>query len=474
MRFIQIIALFCFFNTCICLTSIGQKWSYELIKTNPKIEQNQPLTMSIVVSTFEEIPQPQCVFPEYSFFKKLGISKSKSTKYLEGKKQTNYQITQSYLPQKNGTFTLPEDYIQVEGQKIKKESITVTVSGYADKIEPLQAIEQVFDETEFDNIANKEAFLLLKCSNKNPYVGEGFTLTLTFFVSENNVVPMRFEKNDIQIPEIIKKIKPINCWEESHHLSEAIENTVQIKGKKMKSYTFYKATFFALNEKTIVVAKQTLFLKTDVTDATKQKFIYFVSNPLSIRPKALPSHPLKNKIIVGQYQLKEFSSSVNSSIGKAIQYTVQLIGNGNVSTIEAPILEANNQFDFYTPTETTHITAAENGILSNKSFTFSIIPKQAGKFALDKYFYWIYFDPSKARYDTLRSNLQVNIKGEGLLINKNAKISEDIYDGLEDIPTKLNEVNYAYIVQTQFNAIVFILTLCMMYVFLKSNNKNKR
>ncbi|MBP6385534.1 MAG: BatD family protein [Pseudarcicella sp.] len=469
MRFIRLIILLGF--TFCCLNTLGQKTTYELLKTNTQINQNETLLVGIILHTFDENNVPNCIFPEYAFFTKLGISKSKSTQYIDGKKQISYQITQSYQPQKNGTFNLAESFIEINGQKIKKESVTVAVNGITTNE---NSAENSFDapiETEF---ANKEAFLQIGCSNKKPYVGEGFTLTLTFFVSENNIVPMQFDNNEVQIPEIVKRIKPLNCWEESYHLNEALENTVTIKGKKMKAYTFYKATFYPLSDKKIYIPQQTLTLKTDATEANLQKSIHFKSNLLKIQPKALPPHPAKEKAIVGQFELKEEILNPNNMVGNAIEYTVILTGNGNISTIAAPILEKNNLFDFYPPTENTQIITNKNGIIGNKSFTFSIIPKQAGKFVLNKYFQWIYFDPIKSKYDTLKSSLQLNIKGKSLETKTTNKTFDDIYDELEEVPTVLNEKKYTDILETQFNTLTIILLSCMIYIFWKSNNNSKK
>ncbi len=55
----------------------------------------------------------------------------------------------------------------------------------------------------------------------------------------------------------------------------------------------------------------------------------------------------------------------------------------------------------------------KNGKVSGtKSFKYFMVPKEPGQFALKDYFQWVYFDPAKKKYDTLRSKLVVQVEGE--------------------------------------------------------------
>ena len=62
------------------------------------------------------------------------------------------------------------------------------------------------------------AFLALTTDKPEVYVGEGFTTTLAFYVSEENRAELRFYDLGKQITDIVKEIKPNTCWEENFNI----------------------------------------------------------------------------------------------------------------------------------------------------------------------------------------------------------------------------------------------------------------
>ncbi|MBX9853268.1 MAG: hypothetical protein K2X86_16105, partial [Cytophagaceae bacterium] len=57
-----------------------------------------------------------------------------------------------------------------------------------------------------------------------------------------------------------------------------------------------------------------------------------------------------------------------------------------------------------------------------------IIPKEPGVFSLSDYFHFIYFDPVKEQYDTLKSRIPVIVQGES---QKNKSISSTELDNFK-------------------------------------------
>ena len=83
------------------------------------------------------------------------------------------------------------------------------------------------------------------------YVGEGFNATLSFFVSQDNRAPLQFYELGRQLAEILKKIKPTNCWEENFNIENIDGESVRINGRDYTQYKVYQATFFPLNTEPI-------------------------------------------------------------------------------------------------------------------------------------------------------------------------------------------------------------------------------
>src|SRR5690606_26554920 len=74
----------------------------------------------------------------------------------------------------------------------------------------------------------------------------------------------------------------------------------------------------------------------------------------------------------------------------------------------------------------------------SKTFTFNIVAKEPGRFNLNDYFYWIFFNLDKKQYDTLRPSKVIIVEGESLKNTYIASNSDPFYNKIIDkVPNKL-------------------------------------
>ena len=64
-------------------------------------------------------------------------------------------------------------------------------------------------------------FFALSTDKSEVFVGEGFTLTLAFYVAETNRAGLSFYNTSEQLAEIKKTITPANCWEENFNIEKS-------------------------------------------------------------------------------------------------------------------------------------------------------------------------------------------------------------------------------------------------------------
>ncbi|MBL8820907.1 MAG: BatD family protein, partial [Planctomyces sp.] len=150
------------------------------------------------------------------------------------------------------------------------------------------------NSTEFVDIKD-DAFLAITTSKSEVYVGEGFTTSLSFFVADKNRAPLQFYDLAKQLTNILKKIKPANCWEENFDIENVQAQSVMINGEYYDQYKLYEATFYPLNTKPIEfpsiglqlikfkVAKNPSFFGQN----RKEDFKTFYSKPKTIKVKEL-------------------------------------------------------------------------------------------------------------------------------------------------------------------------------------------
>ena len=437
-------------------------------------------TLQITLTIKNEQIKSYSQFPEIRGFRKSGISSSSSTNFINGKMTSSQSIIQNYTSTETGTFFIDPFTIEVNGTRANVKGIKIEVdNSYNEpKQSPFNNFFDPFDDP-FDNFFDRnneeyyeveaDAFLSLNVDKKNVYVGEGFNTTLSFYVSENNVADMRFYELGKQLTEIIKKIKPPNCWEENFNIENINSIPVVINNKRYNQYKIFEATYYPLNNEKIKFPKLELelikykiskrpsfFGRNKVEDYEK-----FYSKPLTVSVKNLPPHPLKEDISVGNFLLKEKINSKKVNTGKNLTYEFEIVGEGNISAINEPNINIE-EIDFYPPNTQQTIRRDRSKVYGSKKFSYYAIPNEPGEYDLSKNIEWIYFDPKEDKYDTLKTDINLIVTGESQKNNFiKSKDTNPILDAINKESNKLiSNKNHPNI-----NIILNIITLTLIIVF---------
>lgn len=411
------------------LSNLGA-WSQENIQIvlgPDEIGENQAWTITVTVNN-DRLKSYEN-FPEIEGFRKRGTSTQSQTSIVNGQMSSSQSIIMTYLPTRQGTFTIPAFKMKVNDQILSVSGKKVKV-GPAVQNQQSDPFRSFFDrdpmddffsrgETEFVDI-KEDALFALTTSKDEVYVGEGFTTTLSFLVADNNRAPMQFHDLGKQLADILKNLKPANCWEENFNIENIEGEHIEISGKGYTQYKIYQAAYYPLNALPVVfpsvglemikfkVAKNPSFFGQN----RQEDFKTFYSKAKTIKVKELPPHPLKDAVAVGDYRLDEKIASTDLQTGQSVAYEFRVFGEGNISGVEKPTLRKDNIFDFYEPNIRQNISRERNRVAGTKSFNYFMIPKEPGTYALGDYFYWVFFNPNTKKYDTLKSNYVLNVSGE--------------------------------------------------------------
>ncbi|QHT68869.1 protein BatD [Rhodocytophaga rosea] len=371
-------------------------------------------------------------FPQIPGMLKSGLSASMSTVLQNGRSVIVETVTQNYIAPKPGSYVLKPFMIKVNGAEVTSASVTVQVGPPKD---PNYVFgNEVYDELlELERKRNEytdvkaDAFFALNTSKDKVYVGEGFMISLGLYIAETNKAELEFYKLEEQLADILRKIRPASCWEENYDIVEVKGSDVTINNKKYVRYTVYQAMYYPLNATPIVFPEIGLTIikfrvkenADSLQNSKKQDLRTFYTNTRKVTVMPLPPHPLKEQVTVGKFRLKEAISKRSLETGKSFTYQIDIIGEGNLSTIE---FKPGNSpaFDFFAPAIKTQQNRTGNSSSGVKSFSFQIVPKEPGLHVLRNYFEWIYFNVEKSTYDTLSSTITVQVSGES---QKNTDIS---------------------------------------------------
>lgn len=367
-------------------------------------------------------------FPEIDGFVKRGTQSSSSTNFINGQRSSTQSIIQNYVASGEGEFVLKPFQMEVNGKSVRSQGKKIKVGApvqqrrrqdpfgydpFQDFFGRNQAPQEFVD-------VKADAFLALTTDKSEVYLGDGFTLTLALYVSDANRAEMKFYQLSQQLPEIIKKIKPANCWEENFDIENITPEPVMINGKPHKQYKIFQSAYYPLNTDKIKFPSVGLEL-VKYKQAKRQSFFgrnrqetveTFHTKPKTVVIKELPPHPLRESVNVGNFSLQEKVSSQALQTGESFNYSFNIVGEGNISSIKEPTVLDDDNFDLYPPNVRQNINRGQGRVKGVKSFTYYGIPNEPGSFDLDKYFSWIFFNTRKEQYDTLRSDLTLLVKGE--------------------------------------------------------------
>lgn len=475
-----------FFTICPALVAFDASAQETIIELGPdEIGVNQVWTITITVKN--EKLKSYDGFPEIEGFTQRGTSSSSSTQIINGRVSSSQSITMSYVPARQGTFTLPDFKMTINGQILGKEGKTIKVGKAVARQQRRDPFHSLFDtdprdrffgrdETEFVDVKD-DAFLAITNSKDEVYVGEGVTTTISFFVSERNQAPLQFHELGKQLNEILKKVRPENAWEESFNIENINGETVNINGQRYTQYKLYQGVFYPLNTESIEfpsvglemikykVAKNPSFFGRN----RQEDFKTFYSKTKTVKVKPLPPHPLKDMVAVGDYLLDERVSSNELETGQSFSYEFNVYGEGNISSVQEPLVDGGETFDFYDPNMTQDINRRNGRVTGSKSFSYFGIPKEPGEYDLGDYFKWIFFNPKTGKYDTLKSHKVVHVIGES---KKNESIQStdlgNFYDRIAFEDNKLSSLGSFEWVKIFANILILGMLIGSAYIIFKT------
>lgn len=288
-----------------------------------KIGENQAWTITITVKN--ERLKKYDDFPDIEGFRKRGTSSSSNTQIINGQISSSQSITMTYIPTRQGTFKVRGFSMQINGKQASSDGTTVKVGPPVQRQQRRDPFRSFFDRdpfdpnrggsTEFVDVKD-DAFLALTTNKKEVYVGEGFTTTLSFYVAEDNRAPLQFYELGKQLSDVLKKVRPENCWEENFNIENINGEPVNISGKRYTQYKVYQGVFYPLNDEEITfpsvglemikykVAKNPSFFGQN----RQEDFKTFYSREKKVIVNELPPHPLRDQVAVGDYLLDERAS----------------------------------------------------------------------------------------------------------------------------------------------------------------------
>ncbi|MGD1843685.1 MAG: BatD family protein [Thermonemataceae bacterium] len=442
------------------------------------ITQNEAFTISIALKNakYEQLSS----FPDLIGFTKYGrYTETYTDNSADGESVEIERIVQPYYAQQPGVYEIPSFAMNINDEVLQQPAFTITVNPPNQSGPPTQNLlidpEDPFlsgEEAVEVEDAGRDVFLAVTANKEEVFVGEGFNFTLALYVANNTPKNLEFVRISQQLNDLLKRIKPASCWEEDFNIDRLYPVEVRIDEKVYDQYKLYQASYFPFNTDTInIPAVQLNMIDNNYPEEEENHYVNLISNPKTILVKPLPPHPMRDRVMVGDFYLDEKASTLKTQTGESFTYNFAIVGDGNIVNIPTPQIVENDTLDFYPPTTRQVVKRINNRVTGAKVFGHYVVAQSPGTVAMRHYFRFIYFSLSKQDYDTLYPKTIIEVKG-AKLNKENSNLFGDFYGKLEkenNTLTSLHTPHYTKLYINIFMLVVLLATLVSIFV-----NRQKR
>ena len=426
-------------------TNFAQEFTASVNETT--IGDNDRFQLSFTFSGSSINNLSQFTPPSFENFLILsGPNQSTSIQIINGAQSAS--LTYNYLiqPKNIGTFTIGSARIEQDGNTFKTEPIKITVVKGADKPKQQKDDNQISQE----EIA-KNLYILATVDKSKVYKGEQVTVTYKLYTRLSIASQMGVNK----LPQYQ------GFWSEELANPNNINfKTEMVKGKQFRVGILKKAALFPTQTGTLEVTPLELTIPIEIKKQRNGNSIWddffgdpfgrtqvydfdAKSNIVKVEVEPLPDgQPKSFKGAVGDYSFDAKLNSTTVKSNEPLTLKLDIKGTGNISLLEMPEVNLPNGFEKYEPKINDQINRT-GSISGSKSGEYLLVPRVVGKREIPL-IEFSYFDPSKKKYVTLKSQtFNIDIKPG------DKQVSTDIV-GKEDIKELGNDIRF---IKTSFNDI---------------------
>jgi hypothetical protein len=384
--------------------------------------------------------------PDFSGFTVVGgPNQSVSNSWINGKR--TYSKTYSYFlaPKKQGTFTISQADIIIDGDTYKTVPITVQVTA---------AIDKPTDPNDPNYIASENIHLVAEISNSNPYLNEAVTVVYKFYYSSDvNVTNL----NDIDIP------KYNDFWSQDIQVKEYKRETGTFEGEDYNYVVYRKAVLYP--QKTGKLEIEPLTIDVTVQVPTNRRDIFgsrlmtrtnkrVSAGKRTINVKPLPEtgKPVDFTGAVGSFSFNVSTTKTTLDASESLQAKVEVKGKGNLKLFTLPKISLPSSLEVYEPEHSENVQTNIDGMQGSISDSYTLVPQFKGKYPISSISF-SYFDLKTESYKRLNSDEIIIDVESGPLNNQAANNANGSLSGNKQ-SVVLNNDQFVFIkTKTNFTAI---------------------
>lgn len=359
----------------------------------------------------------------------MGPSRSQqsSTQIINGKVSSSRSITYTYILMavSEGTFNIPSASIEVDGEKIFSNPLTIKVlpkdKEDANSNQGNSGISSR-NQKSSGRITDNDLFVLATASKTKVHEQEAILVTYKAYttVDLRQLLGKMPDQQGFYVQEV--ELPTQKTFKLEHYKGRNYNTVVY------RQYVLFpqKAGRMEIPAVTFdAVVAQRVAVSDDPFEAFFNGGGYVEVNKKIVAPKVvinvepLPSKPEGYSGGVGTFTMKSDISTTELKANEAVTIKLTISGTGNMKLVSAPEVKFPHDFEIYDPKIDDNYQLTADGLSGTKTIEYLAIPRHAGNFTIPP-IEFKYFDIKSESYKTLKTDaytLKVN-KGDGSSANQ--------------------------------------------------------
>lgn len=359
----------------------------------------------------------------------MGPSRSQqsSTQIINGKVSSSRSITYTYILMavSEGTFNIPSASIEVDGEKIFSNPLTIKVLPKdKEDTNSNQGNSGISSRNQKSSgrITDNDLFVLATASKTKVHEQEAILVTYKAYttVDLRQLLGKMPDQQGFYVQEV--ELPTQKTFKLEHYKGRNYNTVVY------RQYVLFPQKAGRLEIPAVTfdaVVAQRVAVSDDPFEAFFNGGGYVEVNKKIVAPKVvinvepLPSKPEGYSGGVGTFTMKSDISTTELKANEAVTIKLTINGTGNMKLVSAPEVKFPHDFEIYDPKIDDNYQLTADGLSGTKTIEYLAIPRHAGNFTIPP-IEFKYFDIKSESYKTLKTDaytLKVD-KGDGSSANQ--------------------------------------------------------
>ena len=364
----------------------------ELASSSTDLFVGDEFVLEATVTNIRSNIQPN--FPRINGFKKTSLSVPfRQSSIVNGRYSGIIKYQQRYQALHKGTYYVKPFTIKMDGISTSVRGFKLTVKGLPE--------------------GKGASYFLLETSKDEVFVGEPFKLSLSFvYMKEEAQFISHTRDKEVQIDAFKSKLLTPSLWVEEISGRNNLKRIRTPSGQEMIKEVLYQVVLVPQASTDLIFDSLTIVMK-KATESSRGGYkmvnTTYSSNSKKVIVMELPEHPLKGKVPVGNYKLREGIEKLDLLEGENVVYTFEVSGAGNLATLLDPQVIKSDTFLVFKEADQLEYSNDTGRVEGRKIYMYNLVPDKAGIYEVKDYVFFPFFNSETGTYDTLKSKVELKV-----------------------------------------------------------------